>query len=287
MLLLTNKHFNNELQLPQIPVYIEEIASYGSAKMMQSAAESDLLTFVDEKALEYLRLFFGDSLAEEIVSSWELDKNNKSTTEKNVYTIDNTTQRNVWISVNYEEYDLSYSDLSISTFEKTVKRYGNSSTITFTKNAQTVIMQYLSGKLQVLVSDNVEDCDITDVRNLFEPKKAIRGLLNVLLSYEGERPVSPIANYVYYKVNQNAANGTTSMGESDLNFSRASSSYEADKFLKSYAIRNKQIKAWNGMCDLNKKVSEYTFKNASDFSDYTIPFCNHRKYVTYINQFNI
>ena len=293
MLLIDDTYFIGEISVPNLPSsrMADEFAYFGSARMTQTAGENNLLTFIDNKVTEYLVSMFGEELTDTLIQEWY---DYKQETEKNkatLLTIQNTIEPNKWVSYDVnEDIDIMFSEFEVADFTfDSEERFGSARTFVFIKD---------DTKLRIRVKDNQTDSVLINVNNidfasievlhvvsLSLPSKPIRALLNLILTYNGNSKVSPAANYVYFWLNRDASNGTTAMGEADLNFSRASSAYEADKFIKINAMRNRLIRSWNAMIPLNRKIYTHVFLNVSDYPN--ADFSNSKNMTTKINTFNV
>ena len=292
MYIIDDTYFTGEISLPNLPVSSinEDYAEYGMAKQMQTVGENNLLTFIDSKADEYLRSFFGVKLAETISEAWAEYADCTTDTENILLTIDDSYVRNEWVS-----YSSTFADRIFSTFKlnsdtpEKDKRFGQIRKLQFGNEIVVDVRILPDNEFHVRVSDGVivEPLLLKELHKRDAPNAVIRGLLNVLLSCEGSVKVSPVANYVWYWVNRDAANGTTTMGEADLNFSRATNAYETDKYLKMAAIRNKLIRAWNDMVRYNHDVIAYVNKHQYELLEYGINLHGARNLLRTQNTFNL
>lgn len=288
-------YFNGEISIPNLPTARaqEDFAFYGSALMTQTAGENNLVTFVNTKATEYFINMFGSPMTDDLLREWHDYSTETEKTETALLTISDEVLRNTWLEYTTElDIDLLFADYKIDGYEKTEDRFGNVKIFSFTKETYKIRLRIVSNE-QNKIFVNVNNAtvlstpiEVIDVRSLATISKPFRTLLNLLFTNQGTTKVSPVANYVYYWLNRDAANGTTAMGESDLNFSRASSAYEADKHIKLNAIRNRLIRSWNGMVLLNRTVLTYLYNNVSDYDTYSIPTSQHRNLTTNQNTFN-
>jgi hypothetical protein len=291
MFLNLDTYFTGAISLPQLPVSRmgEEMESYGMAKMIQSVGETNLETYIDEKAAEYLRFMFGDDLCNDILSSWFDYILDTDEVETDILIIDDSTEKNVWIESEIN-FDLLFSKLTSNLCAPTTdERFGLIRRIEFVKDnvklkfkirSNNTYSYYVSG-------DIVDPITIKEVHHISIPEEKICKVLNVVLSYTGNQKTSPVANYVWYHITKDGNNNTTSMGEADLNFSRATSAYEADKFLKTVTLRNKLITTWNNMVQMNKGVVTFIYAHKDVFTGYVIPYQNHKNLTETINSFNM
>lgn len=294
MYIIDDTYFTGEISLPNLPVsgIGDDYAAYGMAKAMQTVGENNLLTFINNKTDEYLRSFFGARFADIINEAWAEYEDCTVEVENVLVTIDECYVRNTWIP-----YKSTFADRIFSTFIlsggtlSTNKRFGSVLKLRFdTETAAKIELRvFPNNEFEVRVSDGVipAEMQLTERHKRDAPDESIRGVLNVLLAYNGAVKVSPIANYVWYWVNRDAANGTTTMGEADLNFSRATNAYETDKYLKMAAIRNKLIRAWNNMVELNQSVIEHVNANRGTLLNYSIDLRGARNLLRTQNTFNL
>lgn len=292
MLLIDDTYFTGELSVPNLPTtrMADEFAYFGSAKMTQTAGENNLLTFIDNKVTEYLCSMFGEEFATTLIQEWMDYKEETEKTEEPLLVIQNTVTPNTWVSFEVpDNVDVLFSDFTVANFEKEKEeRFGSVRTFTFKQESKRLRIRLNANELgSVLINVNTIDFASIEVFHVVSaslPSKPIRSLLNLLLSYNGNTKVSPAANYVYFWLNRDASNGTTAMGEADLNFSRASSAYEADKFIKINAMRNRLIRSWNGMIPLNRKIFSFIVSNHADYP--TLKILKGKELTTQINSFN-
>ena len=300
MLFLDDQYFTGEISIPNLPSsrMQDEYAFYGSAQMIQTSSENNLLVFVDNKVTEYLRLMFSDSLADELAQDWfeYLLENNKIKTS--ILSVDNSIQRNMWDTItlpNGIDADLIFQSFDVSGIDNITpktERFGGIAITTLTHADFSIKIRVKSSvaeSVDVYVSDGNIDTAfaINDVRSATLPRLEFRMLLNELLSYNGKTKVSPMANYVYYWLNRDGNNGTTAMGEADLNFSRASSAYEADKRLKSAAATNRLIRSWNDMVISNKRIIMFLRVNSELYTQYNICGTHWKNLTSTQNVFNL
>jgi len=291
MFLNLDTYFIGPISLPQLPISRmgEEYEDYGMAKMVQTVGETNLQTYIDEKAAEYLRFMFGYRMCDDILSAWFDYISDVEEVETGIITLDDSCEKDVWTPV-IMDFDLLFSNL-ISTLEKPSvdNRFGNlrriewigdGFKIKFKINADGTAKYYVSGSIIATV-------EIIETHREGIPPLKIRKILNAILTYSGETKVSPVANYVWYQVTKDGNNNTTSMGEADLNFSRATSAYESDKFLKTVTLRNKLITTWNSMVKMNMDVISFIRSNRDIFEEYEIPYQNHRNMIERQNSFNM
>lgn len=275
MYIIDETYFTGEISIPYLPTSRDagRTAYYGMALAVQTSGENDLYTFINEKTAEYLRSMFGDRLGTELATFWDNWQNDDTYTFTEVLTIDDTTPRITWTELEgYSNADILFTSFMYTdqTGEVTVltptsdKRFNNQRTVVF-KNVLDagdiklrITYTYPTTKVEYYISASINQTVIVfDRRKTEEPEERYRRLYNVLLPYTGNRKKSPIANYVWYWLQRDASNHATSQGEGDLNFTRASNSYEADKHVKQNAIRNKLIRAWNDMASMNRDVLQY------------------------------
>lgn len=298
MFLLNDTYFTGETNIPNLPKenQEEDYTFYGSAYMTQTAGETNLKTFIDNKVTEYLNKFFGSTLTEAIAQDWFDHQVETEKVETLIINVLPETEKKKWVSFDLpEDVDIDFLfqnfavdglTLNSETFFGTtrIQEWGNNNGVLI-----RLRVKQQQNKIEVFVNDTNFDSAIAikDVRSAAVPRKFIRDLLNVLMYYNGEVKVSPMANYVYYWLNRDAANGTTATGEADLNFSRASSAYEADKRIKAEAITNRLVRSWNGMCDMNKKVISFLANNSVEANNYSVTSTNWRNLTSYQNKLNL
>ena len=74
----------------------------------------------------------------------------------------------------------------------------------------------------------------------------------------GSYKVSPLANYVYFKLMADAATKTTQAGEADPKFD----------FAENASVRNKMITAWNDMVRMTIDIYKWFNENFDVYKDY-------------------
>jgi len=293
MFIIDETYFTGEISLPNLPTSRigETFADFGMAKMMQTVGENNLLVFVDEKTTEYLRIFFGETFANKLQEAWFDYVECQTHVETELVTIDNDTPRTTWINLDSIAVDITFSDFVASGLDLTRdKRFGNSRRLRFSGGDFEVELRVTEDEtFEYRVTSGVinEPIVITERHKTDTPPDAIRRLINQLIGHDGSHKVSPIANYVWFWVNRDASNGTTTMGEADLNFSRASNAYEADKRLKQNATRNKQIRAWNGMVSKNIQLVAYVTQHLEELRTEGVELSRTRELLSTINSFNM
>jgi hypothetical protein len=296
MFIIDENVFTGEVSIPQLAVsrVLGSLPTYGSAKAIQTSGENNLDVFVDEKTTEYLRLMFGESLCEALAQAWFEYVSNDSKVSTLIHEVDDTFTRNEWVDVVHTGFDIKFSEAVLEQAEviaiNVVLRFGKTKITDWKIGDVTLKLRVRDdGSLSIFVTEGVITGTLT-LKNEFNPQRPsepFRKLINVLLPYKGAQPVSPIANYVWFHLTRDASNGTTAMGEADLNFSRSTSASETDKYLKSIGTRNKLIRAWNGMAEMNVNVVAFLRSNSTLFVDYAISYREHRNMLRTINTFNL
>lgn len=242
---------------------------------------------------------YGEELAADLALAWELYVTDEVIPiPRSMAYISSQTSLNVTTRVYTGVIDLIFDSITLAVDStgiemkpsKTV-RFNNTITYVFDINVMQQIKVIVDTKgVSVVIKGYTplsSGYSIRKSRRQAAPTNAFCGLINSFLTYKGTRKVSPIANYVYYWLNRDASNGTTAMGESDLNFSRATNSYETDKHLKVNATRNRLIRAWNDMCMMNKAVVEYLYQHRDDVKNYSFKGIKHDLLLSTQNVFNI
>jgi len=292
MFIIDETYFTGEISIPNLPTSRigETFADFGMAKMMQTVGENNLLVFVDSKTTEYLRIFFGEAFASKLEEAWFDYVECTEYIETELAVIDNDTPRNTWITLPDVAVDITFSEFKVNdevpTKEKT---FGKFKRLTF-MDGQVEIRVSRDETFEYRVKSGVdfnEPITVKERHKTDTPSDVIRRLINQLIGHDGSNKVSPIANYVWFHVNRDAANGTTTMGEADLNFSRASNAYEADKRIKLNSMRNKQIRAWNGMVAQNLQLIAYVTHNIAELRAEGVNLSRARELLSTINSFNM
>lgn len=297
MFLIDESYFFAEISIPTLPVKTlgEEDATWGVALAIQTSGESNLYDFIDEKTVDYLRCMFGNKLADDLIMSWQNWQNDTYETTNYTLQIDDNTERGGWITIDIPNVDITFDTFRLlngngDNIEVRSERFSDQLTLTWEVENSSLKLRILDGKSQIFLSSG----ELTQSYNLERsfktetPEERFRIIFNVLLRYKGKKKVSPIANYVWFYLNRDASNYTTTTGEADLNFSRAGTAYETDKFIKATSMRNKMIQAWNVMCELNREVILTLHRHAGSFyPDYCIPLHEHKNLTKTLNTFNL
>jgi hypothetical protein len=294
MFIINENIFTGEISIPQLAVsrVLGSLPTYGSAKAIQTSGENNLEVFVDEKTTEYLRLMFGDKLTDLLAQSWFDYTSDDNMADTLLVVVNEATDRLQWIDVEFNGFDITFSNAKLNAEAEVTSdsRFGFSRIVEWKVGAIKVKLRVRTdGSVSIHVSEGAiaEPLTIYETHKVEQPELILRDIINTLLPYKGFQPMSPIANYVWFHLNKDASNRTTSMGEADLNFSMSTAASEADKYLKSVGMRNKLIRAWNGMVYLNKDVVTFIRQRASDLSSYGIPYGNHKNMLRSINTFNL
>ena len=295
MFIIDETVFTGDIAIPQLPSsrINEDWATYGAAKVIQSVGETNLGTFIDDYTTSYLRLMLGDTLCNLLAETWFEYTQEIGKFQTLALIIDDTTDKNIWFPIDLV-FDINFSNLTLDGNKPTIeRRFGESRRFIWTLSETLTVKARLrsdSDVAEVYISTTspiINEMFLEEVHNIGMPSFALCKLLNKLVFFNGEKKCSPIANYVYYHLNKDAQNGTTVMGEADMNFSRATSAYEADKYLKTISARNRLINAWNDMSIMNISLSKFLAENHELYSTYNIPFQNHKYLCKTINSFNL
>lgn len=288
MFFIDETYFKGELTIPQLPTsYIgEDEATYGTALMIQTSAENNLYNFIDTKTIEWLTYMYGEQLAQELCSLWTLYLANPDTKSEIVWEQSNP-------DVFYNEVIFETPHFMFDNFVPTGNilsdvTIGGVRTIGTSDSLTLVITDGVNVKLsnirKTTADKNVSRLYIDDAGAIPD---VIKGIISTFLIQKVSVKCSPIANYVYYWLNRDAQNNTTAMGEADLNFSRANNAYEADKFIKANAGRNRLIRAWNDMVEMNKNCIRYLRNHMGELRGYSFRGMNHELLTSTQNVFNI
>lgn len=288
MFFIDETYFKGELTIPQLPTsYIgEDEATYGTALMIQTSAENNLYNFIDTKTIEWLTYMYGEQLAQELCSLWTAYLSAPTTKSEIIW-----EQSNPDVFYGEVIYETPY--FMFDTFVPTGDilsdvTIGGVRTIGTSDGLTLVIKDGVNVKLSnVRKTDADKSVSRTYIVDADAIPNAIKGIISTVLVKKGNVKCSPIANYVYYWLNRDAQNNTTAMGEADLNFSRANNAYEADKFIKANAGRNRLIRAWNDMVAMNKNCIYYLRNHMRELSGYSFRGMNHELLTSTQNVFNI
>lgn len=290
MLIINETYFTGEISIPQLPTSSigDAIPRFGTKVMIQTAGENNLGTFIDEKTTEYLRLMFGEQLASDLIDSWYMYVGSTDTEDTELAILNSSTPVKTWVEIPNRVVDILFSDFIVSTVTPKILRHSDVKVYEWAVADITVKLKIRRGIPSVYIS-GIPSSDITIFEHISteRPSEFLRIIFNSLLLYKGTRKCSPIANYVWFWLNRDSSNYTTSMGEADLNFTRASNAYEADKFLKQYSFSNKQIRAWNGMVSMNRDIMIMLRHMRHHITDYWIPTVHWKALTSNINVYNI
>lgn len=289
--IIDGTYFTGEISLPNLPVSRvgDDYADFGMAKMIQTVGENNLLVFIDTKTTEYLRTFFGDTLANKLQEAWFDYIECKSTVKTPILTFNSDTPRNVWVKVPDVAVDITFSSFLVGESTPTQeKRFGQSKRIYFNVEGVEIQLRVSTEEtLEYFVSTGDIEQELFESHKVATPPDNLRWLINNLIGHDGSTKVSPIANYVWYWADRDGTNYTTSMGEADLNFSRAANGYMADKRIKQQSNTNKQVRAWNGMVQMNQKVYDFIRRNATHYTTEKLYLGNADMLLKTINVFNL
>jgi len=293
MFIINENLFVGEIAIPQLAVsrVLGSLPTYGSAKAIQTSGENNLDVFVDTKTTEYLRLMFGD-FAKQLAQTWFLYDSDDIVVQDVLTSFDNDVERKGWQRFPIS-FDLTFEDLVVINRDKTVP---------FTEEVRfdtTKVYKCMIGEVNVVIRiDHLYSMNLWVDEGLLEdvvliksvhksliPTPFERKVYNVLLPYNGHQQTSPIANYVWYHLNADARNYSTTMGDADLNFANAISG-KAGMEMKAISVRNKLINAWNQMANMNLNVVSFIRKHQSQFGC-SIPFNESRHLLRTINHFNL